>query len=70
VKNDMTLDQAIDGFLLDANARRLSPRTITDYHQILLRFLDHVGDVTVRKITCPGYLTHPRGFERVKQPFR
>ena len=39
----MTLTQAIEGFLLEAHARRLSPGTISDYSNAfkkLLRFLD------------------------------
>jgi integrase/recombinase XerD len=46
----ITLSQAIEGYLLDARARQLSPRTITDYLYIFHRFQDHVGDVSIASI--------------------
>jgi integrase/recombinase XerD len=50
MKNHITLSQAIEGYLLDARARQLSPRTIDDYVYIFRRFQDHVGDVAVASI--------------------
>jgi len=47
----ITLSQAIEGYLLDANARRLSPRTITTYLQIFHRFQDYLGDVLLTEIS-------------------
>lgn len=37
MNRSITLSQAIEGYLLDARARRLSPRTITGYHRSLRR---------------------------------
>jgi site-specific recombinase XerD len=49
--SDITLANAVDGFFLACQARKLSPHTISDYQNTLRRFLAHVGDVPLRNIT-------------------
>ena len=46
----LTLSQAIQGYLLDANARRMSPRTIETYVGILRRFQEFTGDPALASI--------------------
>jgi integrase/recombinase XerD len=50
MNSHITLSQAIEGYLLDARARQLSPRTIGDYIHIFHRFQDHVGNVAIAAI--------------------
>jgi site-specific recombinase XerD len=47
----LLLSKSIDGFLLACRARRLSEHTLTDYSRTLKRFLEHIGDTVVTKIT-------------------
>jgi hypothetical protein len=47
MNSHITLSQAIEGYLLDARARQLSPRTISGYIYIFQRFQDHVGDISI-----------------------
>jgi len=42
--NKITFSQAIDGYLLFANARRLSHHTIRDYVTTFRKFLDFLDD--------------------------
>jgi len=51
MKTQITLAQAIEGYLLDARSRHLSPRTITDYRIIFRRFQEHIGDPPLATIT-------------------
>ena len=39
----LTLDQAIDGFILHASARHLSDQTVHTYKWILRKVSDHIG---------------------------
>lgn len=78
MKTQITLSQAVEGFLLDAHARRLSPRTLTDYEMIFRRFLKFTGDQVVEHVTADDvrqFLSHlgkrrisPRGI--AKRPTR
>lgn len=47
VKSTVSLSDAIDGFLLDCAARRLSAHTIRDYSTTFKRFFGFVGDVAL-----------------------
>ena len=50
--NKITFSQAIDGYLLFANARRLSHHTIRDYTTTFRKFLDFLDeDPPVEEIT-------------------
>jgi site-specific recombinase XerD len=52
MKTQITLLQAIEGYLLDARARRLSPRTIADYTNTFKKFTSYVrGDPLLDTIT-------------------
>jgi integrase/recombinase XerD len=51
MKTQITLSQAIEGYLLDARARRLSPRTIADYETFFRKFQAHIGDPPLDSIT-------------------
>jgi site-specific recombinase XerD len=42
--NTITFSQSIEGYLLAANARRLSPNTINDYSFTLHKFKQYLGD--------------------------
>lgn len=42
--NKLTFSQSVDGYLLAAQARRLSPHTIQDYQFTLRRFAQFLGD--------------------------
>lgn len=46
----IALSDAINGFLLTCRARKLSENTIADYSRTLYRFLNHVGDLSIRDI--------------------
>jgi len=48
---DILLSEAVDGFTMACNARKLSENTITDYSRTLRRFLVHVGNSPIRDIT-------------------
>ena len=41
--NTITFSQSIEGYLLAANARRLSPNTINDYSFTLHKFKQYLG---------------------------
>jgi site-specific recombinase XerD len=47
----LPLSEAIDGFTLACQARKLSPHTLADYGRTLRRFLAHVGDMPIGDIT-------------------
>jgi integrase/recombinase XerD len=50
--NQLTFTQAIDGYLLAANARRLSQNTLNDYTLTFRKFIDHLGsDPPIESIT-------------------
>lgn len=51
-KRKITLSQAIDGFLLDAQARSLSPRTIADYQNSFRKLQAFLGDPALDGITA------------------
>ncbi len=51
MKTQITLSQAIEGYLLDAHARQLSIRTITDYEIFFRKFQAYVGDPPLGSIT-------------------
>lgn len=51
-KRKLSLSQAIDGFLLDAAARSLSPRTIADYSNSLRKLRAFLGDPPLDSITA------------------
>ena len=51
MKSQITLSQAIDGYLLDAHARQLSPKTIADYSTTFRKFRARAGDPPLRTIT-------------------
>lgn len=53
----LTLSQAIEGYLLDANARRMSNRTIQTYLGIYHRFQEFIGDPDLREIQ-PNDIRH------------
>jgi integrase/recombinase XerC/integrase/recombinase XerD len=44
------LEKAIEGFLLECQARRLSSHTIADYRGTLNKFLKHCGNIAIDKI--------------------
>jgi site-specific recombinase XerD len=52
MKIKITLSQALDGYLLDAHARGLSPHTIEDYSRTFRRFRGHIGDPILTSITA------------------
>lgn len=52
MKTKITLSQALDGYLLDARVRGLSPHTIEDYSRTFRRFQNHIGDPTLASITA------------------
>jgi len=49
--NNIYLSDALEGYYLHAQARRLSPNTINDYANTHNRFLDHIGNLAMRDIT-------------------
>lgn len=51
MKSQITLSQAIEGYLLDAHARQLSPKTIADYSTTFRKFRACVGNPLLHKIT-------------------
>lgn len=51
-KRKLSLSQAIDGYLLDAEARSLSPRTIADYTNSFRKFRAFIGDPLLASITA------------------
>lgn len=44
------LSKAIEGFMMECQARRLSIHTITDYKNTTRKFLQHCGDVEINQI--------------------
>ena len=44
MKNHITFSQALEGYFLHADARRLSPHTIADYTNIFRKFQAFLGD--------------------------
>jgi len=50
-KKILKLSQAIEGFMLACQARKLSDNTVTDYRRTLKKFINHVGDQDVTAIT-------------------
>jgi integrase/recombinase XerD len=48
---DVSLSSAIEGYLLYADARRLSPHTISDYSNTFRRFLAFAGDIPIGDVT-------------------
>ena len=42
--NNLTFSQAIEGYLLNAGARHLSPHTVADYLNTFHKFEDYVED--------------------------
>jgi len=38
-----TVQNSIDGFLLECSARRLSPHTISDYRNTMKKFIAFIG---------------------------
>lgn len=52
VKHKLSLSQAIDGFLLDAQARSLSPRTVADYENSFRKLRAFLGDPPFGEITA------------------
>jgi integrase/recombinase XerD len=57
MKTEIALSQAIEGYLLDAHARHLSPKTIADYTNTFNRFRAHIGDPPLASIT-PDDIRH------------
>ena len=54
-KLQITLSQAIDGYFVAAQARRLSPHTLSDYDNTFRRFEAFLGDdLRLTRITCAG----------------
>ncbi len=52
MKTQITLNQAIEGYLLDAHARHLSPKTIADYTNTFRKFQTYTaGDPLLASIT-------------------
>lgn len=51
MKINISLAQAIDGYLLDANARQLSVCTISDYKNSFRHFTKYIGDPPIADIT-------------------
>ena len=52
ITRKLSLSQAIDGFLLDAEARSLSPRTVADYLNSFRKFQAFMGDPPLASITA------------------
>lgn len=52
IKRKLSLSQAIDGFLLDAEARSLSPRTVADYQNSFRKFRAFMGDPPLASISA------------------
>ncbi len=52
IKRKLSLAQAIDGFLLDAEARSLSPRTIADYSNSFRKLQSFLGDPLLSEISA------------------
>lgn len=50
-KKGIPLSTAIDGFMINCQARRLSPSTQDDYRRTLIKFLKHAGDQPIEQIT-------------------
>jgi integrase/recombinase XerD len=47
----LLLSKAIEGFVLACKARKLSEHTLTDYERTMRKFVAHVGDSPIQKIT-------------------
>ena len=47
----LTLSQVVEGYLLAANGRRLSQRTIADYSNTFRLLMDYLGDIPFTEIT-------------------
>ena len=43
-KHQIRLSQSIEGYFIDAHARRLAPGTLTDYNNTLTKFEVFLGD--------------------------
>lgn len=52
MRTQITLSQAIDGYLLDARARQLSTCTISDYCNAFRHFTEYIGDPPIAHITA------------------
>jgi site-specific recombinase XerD len=50
-KQQISLSQAMDGFLIACHARKLSKHTIADYERTIKKFIRHVGDTPMAEIT-------------------
>jgi site-specific recombinase XerD len=48
---DITLSQAIEGYMIHAEARQLAPGTMADYTNTFQRFLEFVDDVSIHQIS-------------------
>lgn len=61
MKTQLALSQALAGYLLDAEARRLSPHTIADYMLAFTRFQDYLRDdppiTAIRSDDVRGFLS-------------
>ncbi len=51
MKIQISLSQAIEGYLLDAHARRLSVKTVADYNSTFNKFRAYIGDPLLDSIT-------------------
>jgi site-specific recombinase XerD len=53
MQNQITFSQALEGYFLHADARRLSPHTIADYTNIFRKFQAFLGDdLPIAEITA------------------
>ncbi len=62
----LTLKTALEGFLMEGRARRLSENTLADYHITLKQFLQFVGDVPVNSITPAQVVAFLATFNHLK----
>jgi len=63
MKIQISLSQAIEGYLLDAHARQLSIKTVADYGNTFNKFRVYIGDPPLSSITTDDvrrFLADPR----------
>jgi len=54
--NPITFSQAVDGYLLDAGARRLSSHTVADYTVTFRKFAHFLGNDPALAAVTPGHV--------------
>lgn len=62
----LTLNDAIGGFLLECQARHLSPHTIEDYNRTLQQLAQYIGNLPVKLIKTSHITQFLAGFAHLK----